>query len=100
VGTHRLDFAEFYRTAAPLPSAPWIRPTPHERILIVNTAPGVARFPRHPSLPVVLIIRPAALGAHAGLEIFSGFEPGVPANSRVQPVVGTALVHLSPECTG
>jgi len=73
---------------------------PHERIIMVGPAARVADYPRHVSLPVVLIIRPAALPAKAGVEIVSGYEPGVTANRRVRPVVGTALVHLSPECTG
>jgi hypothetical protein len=73
---------------------------PHERILVVNPGAGVVGYPRHVSLPVVLIIRPTALPAHAGVEIVSGFEPGATVSRRVQPAVGTALVHLSPECTG
>jgi hypothetical protein len=73
---------------------------PHERILVINPGAGIVGYPRHASLPVVLIIRPAALPAHAGVEIVSGLEPGAKVSRRVQPAVGTALVRLSPACTG
>jgi hypothetical protein len=73
---------------------------PRERIRVINPGLGVIRFPRHLSLPVVLLIRPAALPPRAGLEIVSGYEPGMPANRHVQPAIGSALVHLSPRCTG
>jgi hypothetical protein len=74
---------------------------PREKATILDPGAGIIQYGPPGQKSVVMIIRPSAIPAHAGIKVFVAPPASYAnANGSTTWAIGTALVHASPQCTG